>query len=322
MGQILHGSARTTAATRRQIQHSQESIATLAKRLGVNPKTVAKWRQRKQEGVADRHFAPKKTRTVLSETDQAIALAFRKSTQLPLDDCLDALQKDIPNLTRSNLHRMLKKNGLSCLPKEENQTKERKKFKEYPIGYVHVDITEIHIGKEKLYVFVGICRVCKFVFAEVFSRQTADNACIFLENLVKACPFKIHTILTDNGSQFTYTRNILKRGKGPSRRHGFGLKCGEKGIRHRTTEPYRPQTNGQVERFNRTLKEATTKVYHYETVEIFVNHLRSFVLAYNVGKKLSCLKRKTPYDTVREWWKKEPKRFNINPDHHVVGLNN
>jgi DNA-binding transcriptional regulator YiaG len=46
MGQVLHGSATTTAAVRRAIQHSQESLRVLAKRYGINPKTVAKWKQR------------------------------------------------------------------------------------------------------------------------------------------------------------------------------------------------------------------------------------------------------------------------------------
>lgn len=45
MSQILHGSARTTAAARREIQHSQESLRALAKRYGVNQKTIAKWRK-------------------------------------------------------------------------------------------------------------------------------------------------------------------------------------------------------------------------------------------------------------------------------------
>ena len=44
MGRILHGSATTTEAVRRAIQHSQESLRGLAKRYGVNPKTIAKWR--------------------------------------------------------------------------------------------------------------------------------------------------------------------------------------------------------------------------------------------------------------------------------------
>ena len=46
MGQVLHGSATTTEAVRRAIQHSQASLRALAKRHGINPKTVAKWKKR------------------------------------------------------------------------------------------------------------------------------------------------------------------------------------------------------------------------------------------------------------------------------------
>ena len=56
MGQVLHGSARTTAAVRRAIQHSQESLNCLSARYGINPKTVAKWRKR--ESTQDAPVGP------------------------------------------------------------------------------------------------------------------------------------------------------------------------------------------------------------------------------------------------------------------------
>ncbi len=104
MGQVLHGSARTTASVRRAIQHSQESLRVLAKRHGINPKTVAKWKKR--PSVQDERTGPKEPRsTVLSIEEEAIVVAFRRHTLLPLDDCLYALQATIPHLTRSSLHR-------------------------------------------------------------------------------------------------------------------------------------------------------------------------------------------------------------------------
>src|SRR3954452_18746578 len=106
MGQVLHGSARTTAAVRRAIQHSQESLRSLAKRHEINPKTVAKWKKR--PSVQDERTGPKQPRsTVLSIEEEAIIVAFRRHTLLPLDDCLYALQPTIPHLTRSSLHRCL-----------------------------------------------------------------------------------------------------------------------------------------------------------------------------------------------------------------------
>ena len=149
MGQILHGSARTTASVRRELQDSKESVKLLAERFDLSETTVRKWRSRKGEGVSDRSNCPKKTRTVLSVEDEAMIIAFRQKTQLPLDDCLDALIDAIPQLTRSNLHRCLQRHGISRLPKEEEQTKEKKKFKDYDIGFVHVDITEFYFGKKK-----------------------------------------------------------------------------------------------------------------------------------------------------------------------------
>jgi hypothetical protein len=85
MGQALDGSATTTEAIRRAIQHSQESLRSLAKRYGINQKTVAKWKKR--TSVADLPTGPSAPKsTVLSGDDEAIIVAFRHHTLLPLDD--------------------------------------------------------------------------------------------------------------------------------------------------------------------------------------------------------------------------------------------
>src|SRR6266545_4466390 len=98
MGQVLHGSATTTEAIRRTIQHSQASLRALARRYGINPKTVAKWKKR--GSVAD---------------------------------CLYALQATIPHLTRSSLHRCLQRHGISRLPQVEGDMPDKRKFKACPI---------------------------------------------------------------------------------------------------------------------------------------------------------------------------------------------
>ena len=99
-------------AIRRAIQHSQASLRALSKRYGINQKTVAKWRQR--TSVADQRTSPKDPRsTVLSPEHEAVVVAFRRHTLLPLDDCLYALQVTLPHLTRSSLHRCLQRHGIS-----------------------------------------------------------------------------------------------------------------------------------------------------------------------------------------------------------------
>lgn len=99
MGQVPHGSARTTEAIRRAIRHSQASLNRLATLHGVNPKTVAKWRKR--SFAHDAPMGPKAIRsTMLTPEGEAAIVAFRKYTLLPLDGCLYALQPTIPHLTR------------------------------------------------------------------------------------------------------------------------------------------------------------------------------------------------------------------------------
>jgi hypothetical protein len=94
--------------------------------------------------VADVPTGPKEPRsTVLSVEEEAVVVAFRKHTLLPLDDCLYALQPTIPRLSRSSLHRCLQRHGVSRLPQVEGDKEPRRKFKTYPIGFFHVDSTAL-----------------------------------------------------------------------------------------------------------------------------------------------------------------------------------
>src|SRR3954452_1643377 len=202
MGQVLHGSARTTAAVRRAIQHSQESLRVLAKRHSLNPKTVAKWKKR--GSVADRATGPKQPRsTVLSIEEEAIVVAFRRHTLLPLDDCLYALQATIPHLTRSSLHRCLQRHGISRLPNTEGDKSRRAQFKRYPVGFFHIDLAEVRTEQGKLSLLVAIDRTSKFAFVERHERVTRRVAGDFLRHLIAAVPYRVHTVLTDNGTHFT-----------------------------------------------------------------------------------------------------------------------
>src|SRR5882762_2381500 len=203
MGQVLHGCATTTEAVRRAIQNSQESLRALANRYGINQKTVRKWRNR--SSATDLPTGPKKPRsTVLSVEEEAVVVAFRRHTLLPLDDCLYSLQATIPHLTRSSLHRCLQRHGISRLPDVEGDKPGKKKFKSYPIGYFHIDIAEVQTAEGKLYLYVAIDRTSKFAFVQLVKKTGRTSASAFLEALVEAVPYKIHIVLTDNGVQFTY----------------------------------------------------------------------------------------------------------------------
>ena len=321
MGQILHGCATTTEAIRRAIQHSQESLRTLAARYGINQKTVAKWKKR--SSVSDLPTGPKEAKsTVLSIEDEAVVVAFRRHTLLPLDDCLYALQPTIPHLTRSSLHRCLQRHGISRLPDVEGVKPPKKKFKTYPIGFFHIDIAEVQTAEGKLYLYVAIDRTSKFAFVQLVKKTGRTSASAFLEALIAAVPYTIHTVLTDNGVQFTFPPRYAQ---GPTARymtHMFAMRCRDNGIEHRLTKIKHPWTNGQVERMNRTIKEATVKRYHYDRHEELESHLDDFIKAYNYGRRLKTLKGLTPYEYICKVWTSEPKRFKLNPLQQMPGLNN
>src|SRR5918911_1031587 len=329
MGQVLHGSARTTAAVRRAIQHSQESLRVLAQRHGINPKTAAKWKKR--GSVADRPTGPKQPHsTVLSLEEEAIIVAFRRHTLLPLDDCLYALQATIPRLTRSSLHRCLQRHGISRLPETEGDKPRRSKFKRYPIGYFHIDIAEVRTEQGKLYLLVAIDPTSKVAFVELHEKVTRRVAANFLRALIAAVPYRVHTVLTDNGTHFTepsgntWTSDEIKEmlaRKQLFRAHAFELACAQNDVEHRFTKPRHPWTNGQVERMNRTIKEATVQRFHSATRDQLRAHLADFVAAYNFGRRLKTLRGLTPYEAICKAWTEAPHRFRLNPLHQMPGLN-
>ena len=189
MGQVLHGSATTTEAVRRAIQHSQESLRALAKRYGINQKTVAKWKKR--SSVADLPTGPTSpASSVLSIEEEAVIVAFRRHTLLPLDDCLYSLQPTIPHLTRSSLHRCLQRHGISRLPEVQSGKADKKTFKTYPIGYFHIDIAEVQTAEGKLYLYVAIDRTSKFAFVQLVKKTGRTSASAFLLALIAAVPYK------------------------------------------------------------------------------------------------------------------------------------
>ena len=320
MGQVLHRSATTTEAVRRAIQNSQESLRTLAKQYGINQKTVAKWKKR--TSVADLPTGPKEVvSTVLSIEEEAIIVVFRRHTLLPLDDCLYALQATIPHLTRSSLHRCLQRHDISRLPEIEGDKPAKQKFKSYPIGYFHIDLAEVQTAEGKLHLYVAIDRTSKFAFVQLVDKANRKTASAFLVALIRAVPYKIHTVLTDNGIQFTYPPRYVDGPTAMFMSHMFDIRCHENGIEHRLTKIRHPWTNGQVERMNRTIKEATVKRYHYDSHQQLKTHLNDFINAYNFGRRLKTLKGLTPYEYICKIWTIESERFKLDPIHQMPGLN-
>ena len=321
MGQVLHGSATTTHAVRALIQRSKASNAALSRELGINVKTVAKWRRR--DSVEYAAMGPKVVRsTVLTAEEEEAIVAFRRHTLLPLDDCLYALQATIPHLKSAPRCTDACSATASVGCRMWKATSPRR-----PFGAIlsdtsmlalgrdpGIDIAEVRTEAGKLHLFVAIDRTSKFAFAQLHQAANVKTAAGFLPALVQAVPYKIHTGLTDNGIQFG---DAIQHRSGPTARyrvHMFDKVCLEHGIEHRFTKPNHPWTNGQsppsgltrrVERMNQQLRA----------------HLCAFLGAYNFAQRLKTLKGITPYEAICNAWVCEPERFLRDPTQLISGLN-
>jgi transposase InsO family protein len=178
---------------------------------------------------------------------------------LPLDDFLYALQPSLPHPSRLALHRCLQQRAISRLHEVGGGKPAKKRFKRYPIGYFHIDLAEVRTAEGKLNPFFAIDRTSKFAFVRLEKRAGKMEAAQFLRDLLQALPYRVHTVLTDNGIQFT-NRALDAHAFA----HIFDRVCSENEVEHRLTKVRHTWTNGQFERMNRTIKEATVKRFHYD----------------------------------------------------------
>jgi transposase InsO family protein len=209
----------------------------------------------------------------------------------------------------------------ACRPRDDEKASKRKRFAETRIGYVHVDVRELRLARGKLFLFLAIDRVSKFTHVAFLEANTELNGAAFLREAVAAFPHRLHTVLTDNGMAFA---DLPKYRDGATARwmgHIFDRVCREHGIEHRLTKPYHPWTNGQAERMNRTVKEATIKAFHYPDLEALEAHVLASVRAYNFAKHLKALRWRSPFQAICDAWAKDPSIFKINPHHLTPGPN-
>jgi transposase InsO family protein len=300
----IHPNARTTPAVRAEIARSTERSGVLAERYGVSTETVRKWRRRGPGDCLDRSARPHKLPWKASEEERAVVCALRRATGFPLDDLTFVVTHFLPHLDRDNVYRILRAAGLSRRPPPATPERAAARFKEYELGFVHLDVK--HLPKlrtsdgelRKRYLFVAIDRRSRSVHLAVRDDETEASARSFLEEALAAFPFRVTHVLTDRGSCFTA--------------EGFEKACRARGVEHRKTRPYTPRTNGMVERFNgRVQREVLgiTVAGHRDLERL----LAGFNAAYN-ARRQRVLDGRSPEEVIRERLGRD--QGLANPGHH------
>jgi transposase len=141
----IHPNARTTPITRAEIPRSREPTLVLAERFGVSTEPVRKWRKRGARDCLDRSARPHKLPWKATEEERAVVCALRRATNFTLDGLTFVMAHFLPHLNRDSIWRILRAEGLNRRPKRvsERPAKGQGTFKEYGLGYVHIDIKHL-----------------------------------------------------------------------------------------------------------------------------------------------------------------------------------
>ena len=192
MGQVLHGSARTTEAVRRAIQLRQEGVRALAERYGVSPTTIQKWRKR--ETTTDAQMGPKEPRpTVLTPEEEAVIVAFRATRCCHSTIAFRACSR-ASRVSPDRRCTVVSKGTASAACPRSKATNPSAVSSPTTRSAILTTTSPKSERKGKLYLFVAIDRTSKFAFTRLEKEATRQSAADFLRSLVEAVPYQIHTI--------------------------------------------------------------------------------------------------------------------------------
>lgn len=286
---------RTTETVRRAIQQSGESVRTLARRFGVSPTTIQKWRKRTT--TADAKMGPKTpASTVLTLDEERTIIGFRRQTSLPLDDCLYALQPVIPNLTRSSLHRCLQRHGLSQLAPPPGPAAQRGRGRDLTrtIGTFHISIPDAVSREGRLHLHVATDVTAKLGFGQLHSSADLASAAAFLEALIEAVPYDLRALLTDHPAM-----------DDPR----FSALCRARGIEHRTIEARAPWADSRPDLQGDPAVASGGDLPAFESHAELCEHIAKLLDIYNYKRRLKALRGLTPCQYIAQAWAADPSHF-------------
>lgn len=204
------------------------------------------------------------------------------------------LKKKTPS--PSGIYNICKRYGKNKLNKKMKETKQRI-IKEKAGELGHIDC--YHLSKDtiandhKKYYLVSVVDSCtRVAWSEVIEdikSLTVMFATLKTLNYIKQTyDIKFAEVITDNGPEFGTRESRCKD------EHPFERMLMELGVKHRYTRPYRPQTNGKVERFWRTLNEDLIEGTYFESIDNFKDELFQYLLYYNKLRPHQALNGLTP----------------------------
>ena len=281
------------------------SVKEICDVFSVNRKDIRNYYMRWcQSGKDPESLLPKKRgpkpgqlKILSKEEERAIVKIHRKlnANEFEIHHLIEGKFRVHPSV--STIYRTLKRYPLNKKRKETIKRYERK----YPGELLHADTYSlaktIMFDRKKYYLFGAIDDCTRLCHVELIERQTSQQA---TEAFFKAYKwFNAHGIqpeevMTDNGQEFTAFTSQKAKDK-----HFFESMLNIFGLKHIYTKPYRPQTNGKIERFWRILyNECLLAINKTLTLDEFKAEINGFMYRYNYQRRHSALNYRTPLDKL------------------------
>jgi transposase InsO family protein len=241
-----------------------------------------------------------KTRRILPEIEERVIEQRHKG--LNRYEIVVVLRGDLGEKTpsASGVYQVLRRHGLNRLRIRMKEEK-RKIIKQRAGELGHIDThhlsKDLIVGDRKRRYLVSVVDSCTRIgwveMVEDIQSLTVMFAALRMMNILKVnYNIQFQEVLTDNGPEFGTKESQKKK------QHPFERLLEEMGVKHRYTKPYRPQTNGKVERFWRTLNEDLIEGTTFESEEEFKKELEQYIYYYNTLRPHQALGGRTPLECL------------------------
>lgn len=170
-----------------------------------------------------------------------------------------------------------------------------------PGELVEIDVALMRKFKGKwIYQFTAIDCCTRWRFLKLYSEQHALNAAKFLDEVVKAAPFKVQGVKTDNGSIFTNRYSGAYKSIGKRKKHIFDQTCASHKIIHYLIDPGKPAQNGKVERSHRTDREEFWNRTSFSSLEQLAEKQQVYLDWYNNEREHLGIGGLTPREKIQK----------------------
>lgn len=274
-----------------------EKVTVIAKRLGISRKCFYYWLKRYQafgrDGLANRTSRPRTFPSQLSKDKENAILALRKRERIGPQRIAYRM-----GLSSSTVYKVLRRYGENTLSPKKKRLSIRYE-KSFPGELVHIDVKYLpQINKgDKEYQFTAIDDYSREAYAMIFKKKSTVSATRFLEEARKYFSYPIRAVLTDNGLEFSM--NLAYNRKGKTK---FTKLCHGLGVAHKTTKPYRPETNGKVERFHRTVDEELYRIIRFQGTKEREFALNRYLKRYNEQRIHLGIRGLTPRQRIEQYF--------------------